>query len=204
MCPAGQLAKLCSSWSESLGQCDRCDHHHCQEFNMPKLKSSFIPFAHCDCFHGFAVKKCIKPQKVEPFFGEFCLQFRKCQTHTLTSLFAYFIKTHIRKTNGYFALSVCKFTHTVWVCVWQETLDFDLSLYFFAKVEPDLASRPLWLPAGSLCVCCLFYGQSNMQTEGSDCVVVGGRGQGFVPPCPPPTLFASHSGLSRCNWISFA
>lgn len=193
--------KVMFELGESLGQ---CDHHHCQEFNMPKLKSSFIPFAHCDCFHGFAFKKCIKPQKVEPFFGEFCLQFRKCQTHTRTSLFAYFIKTHIRKTNGYFSLSVCKFTHIVSVCacVWQETLDFDLSLYFFAKVEPDLASRPVPGCLLGVCVCCLFYGQSNMQTEGSDCVVVGGRGQGSTS--QPPTLFASHSALSRCNWISFA
>lgn len=39
-----------------------------------------------------------------------------------------------------------------YVCVWQETLDFDLRLYFFANVEPDLASRPTWSPAGSLCV----------------------------------------------------
>lgn len=77
---------------------------------MPKLKSSFIPFAHCECFHGFAVKKCIKPQKVEPFSASFVCNFENAK-HTRTSLFAYFIKTHIRKTNGYFSLSVCKFTH---------------------------------------------------------------------------------------------
>lgn len=79
-----QLAcKVMFEWGESLGQCDRCDHHHCQEFNMPKLKSSFIPFAHCDCFHGFAVKKCIKPQKVEPFFWRVLFAISKMpNTHT--------------------------------------------------------------------------------------------------------------------------
>lgn len=174
-----EACKVMFELGESLGQ---CDHHHCQEFNMPKLKSSFIPFAHCDCFHGFAVKKCIKPQKVEPFFGEFCLQFRKCQTHTRTSLFAYFIKTHIRKTNGYFALSVCKFTHiaSVCVCLARNTwLWLELVLFRQSRAWPCLTPGAR-LPAGSLCVCCLFYGQSNMQTEGSDCVVVGGRGQGSV------------------------
>lgn len=62
---------------------------------MPKLKSSFIPFAHCDCFHGFAVKKCIKPQKVEPFFlASFVCNFENAK-HTHAQVYLHILLKHI-------------------------------------------------------------------------------------------------------------
>lgn len=60
------------------------------------------------------------------------------------------------------------------VCVrLAETLDFDLSLYFFTQVGLTLPHAPLARPlCVRTCVCVLsFYGQSNMQTEGTVTVV---------------------------------
>lgn len=120
--------------------------------------------------------------------------------NTRTSLFAYFIKTHIRKTNGYFSVSICKFTHimcaTVCGCVCGKK---HLTLTWACTFSPNSSlTLPHARPGRLLgvCVCCLFYGQSNMQTEGSDCVVVAGRGQGSPPPPPYQPLFLSISLLS--------
>lgn len=112
--------KVMFELGESLGQ---CDHHHCQEFNMPKLKSSFIPFAHCDCFHGFAVKKCIKPQKVEPFFlASFVCNFENAK-HTRTQVYLHILLKHIYVKPMGISHWVYVNSHTlcvcsgVWVCV---------------------------------------------------------------------------------------
>lgn len=133
------------------------------------------------------------------FSASFVCNFENAK-HTHAQVYLHILLKHIYVKPMGISHWVYENSHTLWVCVCvclarNTWLWLELVLFRQSRAWPCLTPSAR-LPAGSLCVCCLFYGQSNMQTEGSDCVVVGGRGQGSVPPCHPPTLFASHSALS--------